>query len=86
MDDYNCYNNLAKAIVIQAIAEWRKAKKRHNTQELESLERFFNSEWCAFLSDMERGSILPLLEQNPTINSRAFKTSSLHKKKTTSEL
>lgn len=60
------YSRLANAIVLQAVKDWRAArrklkKKSHNESariELESCERFFRSDLFRELTDVDGGVIL----------------------------
>ena len=60
------YVRLANAIVLQAVKEWRAARRKlkrksHNESariELESCERFFRSDWFRELTDVDGGVLL----------------------------
>lgn len=60
------YYNLANAIVVQAVKDYRKALKRYNqdplkdknANEVAELECFFTSEWFEQLSDLNGKSIM----------------------------
>lgn len=60
------YNNLANAIIVQAVKDYRKAlilysrdpMKDKNANEVAELECFFTSEWFDLLSDLNGKSIM----------------------------
>lgn len=70
------YEDLASAIIIQAVKDWRKAvktlKKRPwygpAKQMKEECERFFRSQWFAELTDVDGNFILRKLEQEAGID------------------
>ena len=55
------YENLANAIVLKAVEDYRKALKQHSVnpmrrapeQEIDSLERFFRSRWYSVLTSVD---------------------------------
>ena len=55
------YENLANAIILQAVKDYRLALKRYSrhpekdafTQNKEELERFFRSEWFGVLTNLD---------------------------------
>jgi len=57
----NPYEELANAIILQAVRDYRKALKRYSrhpekdtfTQDKEELERFFRSEWFGVLTNLD---------------------------------
>ena len=65
------YEELANAIVMQAVKDWRKAVKtlkkrpRHepSKQMKEDCERFFRSQWFEDLTDVDGSFILRKLKQ-----------------------
>lgn len=70
------YENLADAIVLQAVKDWRKAvktlKKRPRyeaaKQTREECERFFRSEWFEELTGVDGSVILRKLKQEENIH------------------
>ena len=60
------YNNLANAIIVQAVKDYRKAlllynrdpMKDKNANEVAELECFFTSEWFDLLSNLNGKSIM----------------------------
>ena len=72
----DAYENLANAIVLQAVKDWRKAvktlKKRPRyeaaIQMRDECERFFRSEWFEELTSVDGSVILRKLKQEAGIN------------------
>lgn len=70
------YENLANAIVLQAVKDWRKAvktlKKRPRYQAAKQMrdecERFFLSDWFEELTSVDGSVILRKLKQEAGIN------------------
>ena len=70
------YEELANAIVLQAVKDWRKAVKtlkkrpRYETakQMRDECERFFRSEWFEELTSVDGSVILRKLKQEAGIN------------------
>ena len=70
------YENLANAIVLQAVKDWRKAvktlKKRPRYEAAKQMrdecERFFRSEWFEELTSVDGSVILRKLKQEAGIN------------------
>ena len=62
----DAYEKLANAIILQAVKEWRAARRKLKRKpknesariELESCERFFRSEWFRILTDVNGAVIL----------------------------
>ena len=47
MSEKDAYRNLANAIVVQAVKDWRKlCKKQEPSDKFIGLRQFFKSEWC----------------------------------------
>ena len=61
------YEQLASAIILQAVKDYRKAYKgrrvRRKTHEIQEIERFFLSEWFMALTNTDGSSILKRLEE-----------------------
>lgn len=72
----DAYENLANAIVLQAVKDWRKAvktlKKRPRYEAAKQIrdecERFFRSEWFEELTSVDGSVILRKLKQEAGIN------------------
>ena len=47
------YKNLANAIVLRAVEDYREAILYNDNKTIEECERFFKSKWCAFLAGMD---------------------------------
>lgn len=62
----NAYEKLANAIILQAVKDWRAARRKLKRKsknesariELESCERFFRSDWFTTLTDVDGEVIL----------------------------
>ena len=52
------YENLANAIVELAILDYKKAKAHKNYGKVKECERFFNSEWCKMLTNLDINKII----------------------------
>jgi len=69
-EEFDPYESLANAIIVQAAADYRKAMrllKRHSESFLarkdrEEIERFFRSQWFCALSDADGAKILQMLK------------------------
>lgn len=58
LSEEEAFRNLATAIVIQAVKDWRKlCRKREPNDKFTGLRQFFRSDWCALLC----GRVDPLL-------------------------
>jgi hypothetical protein len=58
LSEKDAYRNLANAIVIRAVEDWRKlCRKREPNDKFTGLRQFFKSDWCAMLC----GNVDPLL-------------------------
>ena len=72
----DAYENLANAIVLQAVKDWRKAvktlKKRPRYEAAKQMrddcERFFRSDWFEELTSVDGSVILRKLKQEAGIN------------------
>ncbi len=72
----DAYEDLANAIVLQAVKDWRKAvktlKKRPRYEAAKQMrdecERFFRSEWFEELTSVDGSVILRKLKQEAGIN------------------
>ena len=56
----NPYQELANAIIILAVKDYRRTK---NPAERKELERFFRSEWISFLSNLNGEVLLEQLQK-----------------------
>jgi hypothetical protein len=52
-DIEKCYENLSDAIIKRAVKDYRKAKKKKNTREVEEIRRFFRSDWFTDLTGLD---------------------------------
>ena len=76
MDTIKNYQNLANAIILEAVKEWRDAVRRlkrkpNNKQALEekqSCEDFFLSEWFDILTDIYGADLLRRLKEEEGID------------------
>lgn len=67
----DAYENLANAIILQAVDDWRRAAKtlKLNRKEasarvmLEDCEEFFQSDWFGELTDLDGGYLLRKLRE-----------------------
>ena len=58
MSEESAYRELANAIVVQAVDDWRKLCKRQEPNcKFTEIRQFFKSDWCAMLC----GNVDPLL-------------------------
>ena len=55
-----CYQELANAIVLQAVKDYRMTEDQ---QDLDSLERFFRSEWFAVLTTLDPDFLIQQLQK-----------------------
>lgn len=58
MPNYAGYETLANAIVVQAYDDYKKAVKRRDKHEKESIERFFHSEFYMLLTSVDPDYLL----------------------------
>ena len=52
------YENLANAIAELAILDYKKAKAYKNYGKVKECEKFFNSEWCKLLTNLDINKII----------------------------
>lgn len=52
------YKELAAAIVAKAVIDYRVALKRYDDSGINSLEKFFKSEWFMILSDLDGETLM----------------------------
>lgn len=57
------YENLANAVVLQAVKDYRSAKRGHNCHKINELEEFFCSNWFTVLTDADGMVILERLQE-----------------------
>ena len=65
------YENLAQAIILQAVKDYRAARKKHKYHPknkeaklmIEDCERFFRSDWFAALTDIDGRMLLEKLKE-----------------------
>jgi len=61
-DEQRCYNELANAIVIQAVDDYRKTDN-DNVMARKSIEKFFKSGWFKLLTDTDSTYLIEQLRQ-----------------------
>lgn len=72
MIDLDAYKNLANAVVMNAVDEYKKAYKafikepddKETLSEIRSLERFFHSQWFHFLTSIDGDKLLSYIRYN----------------------
>ena len=60
------WEDLANAVVLQAVQDYRLS---NDPRDLEELERFFLSDWFRLLTDLEPDYLLSLLRREKGVNS-----------------
>lgn len=71
MSDITNYENLANAIILQAVKDYRSAKRKLNRKpgnalaqaEIDSIERFFRSDWYKCLTDVDGELLIKKLNE-----------------------
>ena len=72
-DEERGYRNLASAIVLQAVKDYREAILYNDESMMLRCERFFKSRWCAFLSRMNGENLAEKLRSETLeFKSKAF--------------
>ena len=56
-DDDRIFKNLASAVVLRAVNDYREAILDGNTKMARDCERFFKSKWCSFLVRIENDDL-----------------------------
>ena len=59
------WRNLANAIIIQAVQDWRRAYKIHDYRIMKEIEVFLNSSYGEFLSGFPEGLLVEKLYKHP---------------------
>ena len=66
-----CWEDLAQAIILQAVTDYRKARKRVRTmpdqKAAQATERFFRSWWFAQLTDVDGEYLLRKLKEETVL-------------------
>jgi hypothetical protein len=57
------YQNLATAIVLKAVEDYREALLWNNTRTLRDCEKFFRSEWFIFLCDIDPEHLMRTIQE-----------------------
>lgn len=57
------YKQLAAAIVERAVIDYRVALKRYDDAGINSLEKFFQSEWFMMLSDLNGKALIHMVKE-----------------------
>ena len=67
----NCYEELANAIVLQAVTDWRRVVRHPNAMDAklirEETEKFFLSRWFGILTDLDGPQLLERLKKEECI-------------------
>jgi hypothetical protein len=63
MDNETAYENLANAIVLQAVKDYRAAKRTGNSGRIASIRRFFRSDWFGTLTDIDGEYLIRKLDK-----------------------
>lgn len=63
MDTETAYENLANAIVVQAVKDYRAAKRTGNSGRIASIRRFFRSDWFNVLTDIDGEYLIRKLDK-----------------------
>lgn len=63
MDTETAYENLANAIVVQAVKDYRAAKRTGNSGRIASIRRFFRSDWFGTLTDIDGEYLIRKLDK-----------------------
>jgi hypothetical protein len=63
MDTETAYENLANAIVEQAVKDYRAAKRTGNSGRIASIRRFFRSDWFGTLTDIDGEYLIRKLDK-----------------------
>ena len=63
MDTETAYENLANAIVEQAVKDYRAAKRTGNSGRIASIRRFFRSDWFRTLTDVDGEYLIRKLDK-----------------------
>jgi hypothetical protein len=63
MDAETAYENLANAIVLQAVKDYRAAKRTGNSGRIASIRRFFRSDWFGTLTDVDGEYLIRKLDK-----------------------
>lgn len=63
MDTETAYENLANAIVLQAVKDYRAAKKRKNSANIGIIRKFFRSDWFRTLTDIDGEWLIRKLDE-----------------------
>jgi hypothetical protein len=63
MDTETAYENLANAIVVQAVKDYRAAKRTGNSGRIASIRRFFRSAWFGTLTDVDGEYLIRILDE-----------------------
>ena len=63
MDTETAYENLANAIVLQAVKDYRAAKRTGNSGRIASIRRFFRSDWFGTLTDIDGEWLIRKLDE-----------------------
>lgn len=62
-DTLTTYSNLANAIIIKAVEDYKEALTYNNTRTIRDCEKFFRSEWFTFLTDLDGEHIMEYIQK-----------------------
>jgi IS1 family transposase len=62
-DSLTTYQNLANAIVLKAVEDYRFALRHHNARTIRDCEDFFRSEWFMFLCDINGEHLIKTIQK-----------------------
>lgn len=57
------YENLANAVILQAVSDYRAAKKARNKREQAEVLRFFRSKWFGVLTEVDPEYLIRRLDE-----------------------
>lgn len=63
MNTHENYRDLANAIVLRALQDYRFALKRNLTNEIKKLERFFRSDWFKDLCNLDGEQLMKNIQR-----------------------
>ena len=59
----NPHEELANAIILQAVKDYRAARKKGNLRKINEIRRFFRSEYFSVLSDLDGKVLIQKLDE-----------------------
>ena len=67
-DSLTTCQNLANAIILKAVEDYRYSLRYHNTRTIRECEDFFRSEWFTFLCDLDSEHLMKLIQKEINYN------------------